>query len=663
MILEQLTLRNFGLFHGKQVIDLAPVERNGKRRPIVLFGGLNGGGKTTLFDAVQLALYGPRARCSKRASLGYSDFLLQCIHHGISPEEGAGVWLSFRYASEGELHDYEVRRNWQVQDGKLRESLLVFQDGLPNNSLSTNWAQVVEELIPLEISQVFFFDGEKIRSLAEDASSSQALGVAVKALLGLDIVERLIADSAVLQTRLGRQAGTPESRAEVEELEGRGRAGRAEVARLHAEHASLQNDYERAENRRKETLAAFAAAGGRHWQARQEREQGLAQLKTLIDHMAGRLLEMAAGELPLALVPELLEAVEQQADRERRAGEDEIMQRLLVRRDAQLLEVLREARATARLIQKVEEYLAADRRERTAPEAPGHRLDLSTSARSLLAQLRERRLAAVGDETRRLLIQLGQAVQESDDLDRALASTPDEEAIKQVVEDFETAAQEAAVLEERSRRLEGELTAQRDELREWETKLERLLLGQVEKEFAHEDSRRMMQLAGRTKGTMERFLEKATASKIDRLSALITESFRYLLRKQTLIDRIVIDPGTFDVTLYDDEGSAVPRHRLSEGEKQIFAIAMLWGLARAAARPLPTMIDTPMARLDSAHRRHLVERYFPNASHQVVIFSTDTEVDRPYYQALGPSVARAYHLDYDEAAKVAVAREGYFWRD
>jgi DNA sulfur modification protein DndD len=69
MILENLTVRDLGLFAGKQVFDLTPVARNGKTRPITLFGGINGGGKTTLFDAIQLALYGPRARCSKRFNL------------------------------------------------------------------------------------------------------------------------------------------------------------------------------------------------------------------------------------------------------------------------------------------------------------------------------------------------------------------------------------------------------------------------------------------------------------------------------------------------------------------------------------------------------------------------------------------------------------------
>ncbi|HET6878994.1 MAG TPA: hypothetical protein VFI31_02495 [Pirellulales bacterium] len=107
-------------------------------------------------------------------------------------------------------------------------------------------------------------------------------------------------------------------------------------------------------------------------------------------------------------------------------------------------------------------------------------------------------------------------------------------------------------------------------------------------------------------------------------------------------------------------GQALSKQRLSEGEKQIFAISVLWGLARASARSLPAIIDTPMARLDARHREHLVERYFPNASHQVIILSTDTEVDRRYYESLEPHLARAYHLNYSEAERATVAEEGYF---
>ena len=54
---------------------------------------------------------------------------------------------------------------------------------------------------------------------------------------------------------------------------------------------------------------------------------------------------------------------------------------------------------------------------------------------------------------------------------------------------------------------------------------------------------------------------------------------------------------------------------------------------------------------------------FPNASHQVVIFSTDTEVDRRDYELLRPHVARTYHLRYDEHARMTVGQQGYFWNE
>jgi DNA sulfur modification protein DndD len=69
-----------------------------------------------------------------------------------------------------------------------------------------------------------------------------------------------------------------------------------------------------------------------------------------------------------------------------------------------------------------------------------------------------------------------------------------------------------------------------------------------------------------------------------------------------------------------------------------------------------------MGRLDSEHRNQLVERYFPHASHQVIILSTDTEIEVKYFKKLQPSVARAYHLNYDESGRMTNVEEGYFWK-
>ena len=132
-------------------------------------------------------------------------------------------------------------------------------------------------------------------------------------------------------------------------------------------------------------------------------------------------------------------------------------------------------------------------------------------------------------------------------------------------------------------------------------------------EFAQDDKQRMARIAAKTRVVMKEFLARATERKIDRLSDLITESFRYLLRKQTMVERIHIDRASLPaITPITKRGTPLSKERKPEGEKQIFAISVLWGLAPRRPIPLPAIIDTPMACGSSPRiGRHLVERYFP----------------------------------------------------
>ena len=102
MIFTELVLENFGPYLGKQVINLRP-EADDNTRPIILFGGMNGGGKTTLMDAIRLALYGIRAQCSNRGNLSYGDFLSQCVNRNTPLGENTRVELAFQhnFASQG----------------------------------------------------------------------------------------------------------------------------------------------------------------------------------------------------------------------------------------------------------------------------------------------------------------------------------------------------------------------------------------------------------------------------------------------------------------------------------------------------------------------------------------------------------------------------------
>ena len=125
----------------------------------------------------------------------------------------------------------------------------------------------------------------------------------------------------------------------------------------------------------------------------------------------------------------------------------------------------------------------------------------------------------------------------------------------------------------------------------------------------------------------------------------------------------LFDRATFDATLIDKSGAEIRKSSLSAGEKQVYAIAMLWALARTSGRALPMIIDTPLARLDSEHRSTIVERYFPEASHQVIVLSTDTEVDDRLLEKLAPSISHSFRLEYEHDRRATHVVPGYFEHD
>ena len=112
--------------------------------------------------------------------------------------------------------------------------------------------------------------------------------------------------------------------------------------------------------------------------------------------------------------------------------------------------------------------------------------------------------------------------------------------------------------------------------------------------------------------------------------------------------------------MYDKNEDVILRDDLSEGEKQMFATSVLWALARTSGRSLPFIIDTPLARLDMDHRDNLVDEFFPVASHQTIILSTDSEISKPYYEKLKPYITRSYSMDYDNEKLCSKVSNKYF---
>ncbi len=119
-----------------------------------------------------------------------------------------------------------------------------------------------------------------------------------------------------------------------------------------------------------------------------------------------------------------------------------------------------------------------------------------------------------------------------------------------------------------------------------------------------------------------------------------------LNHKPELITRIQILPDSnFEVKLFNAQNTEIDKTKLSAGEKEIYAISLLWPLVQVSGKKMPILIDTPFGRLDSIHRRNLTKNYFPKASHQVLLLSQDEEVTGEYYQILKPCLAQEWTIE------------------
>lgn len=656
MIIDSITLNNFGAYSGCQEAKLTPEEG----KPIILFGGMNGGGKTTLLDAVQLAFYGPKARLSNRGRLGYREYLRESIHRGSDPKEGAGITVRFRRTAGGKIRHFELQRNWHEGAKGIEEKVRVICDGVFDDIFTEHWDQTINTYLPIGIAHLFFFDGEQIKELAEGHHAADILGTAVHSLLGLDLVDRLETDLKIFERRKKSENLDQEAAQKLAQAQSEFEQIDRELEKLAMQEGALVNEAGRLgkELRAKEEL--FRTEGGELYLRRKELETELVLLKTQKTEIETQFRELAAGPLPLLLVEDLLGEVEDMARHEAEVRRARVLHDALGTRDNEVLATLSKENISDEAIRKITRILKADRCGRVGLAQAPIILDADDSLAHQLAHLRSSILPAVRQQASDYVAKLSALEEKIARMEDETERIPTAERIAAVQKELNTvrSAHEAKLAELEALRIRKQ--ALQRERTASEARLDKIGEYEMESRFAEDDRQRILKHSQRVRDTLGRFRIRVIQRHTDRLETLMLESFRRLLRKTDLIGDLVINPETFEVTLTGRDGKTLPFDRLSAGEKQLLATSLLWGLARASGRPVPTIIDTPLGRLDSSHRRHLIERYFPNASHQVLLLSTDEEIVGSYYAALKPYITRAYLLDHDQKSGQTKLKSGYF---
>lgn len=666
MILTELVLDNFGLYRGRNVFDLRPRVRYRQERPVILFGGKNGAGKTTILEAINLCLYGPLAISGRPSRREYEDYLRQRIHRSPSavmqPNE-AQVELEFEYSEGGRKRLYRVVRVWVAQPGGgLRESLDVFSDGRPLDVISRDhWEDFLRELLPPGISRLFFFDGERVKELAEDDSAQDAFHRSLLGLLGLDLVDTLQGDLQTYLSRKRREGADSTLLHEIDSLEEGKKKAIDHTGELRQKVANLRGLFENAVSRQARIEDELRAEGSRLIAKRDELRDVQTRTAARLDELEQQARDLCAGVLPFSTAPDLLVKLRKQLlnesdARKRRVAGDLLKKELRsLKRLSPSAKIKGKAKLpTASATTQVVNYLMERLQEREVAEL---RHDLSPADERKLLGWIDSALDEAPGNARRLAGNIEKVVRQQKGTGRELDQVPEEELLSPKAKDLTEASEIVGNRRAELREAEEACTISEKNVQDIERQIRRI---EERLEKSNQTELRISR-AERTVRALEEFRDRLLRAKLAELEEAFTAAHRKLSRKGDLIQRITIKPETLEMILIDHHGRPIPQSQLSAGEKQIYAICMLWALGHASGRPLPVVVDTPLGRLDSDHRAGLVDRYFPHASHQVIVLSTDTEVDEHFFEGLRKHLSHAYHLVYDPVDERTVVQEGYFW--
>ena len=672
MKLKAIILENFGLFRGHNRIDLNTRKKYGKVKPLVLIGGKNGSGKTTILESIRLCLYGKRAVADRISIADYQEYLRSKIHRdddALIKSNSAAVGLVFTHSQLGEKHEYEVVRSWEQNGSKLIVNLEVLKNGEPIDEIDReNADEFLSDLIPQGVSQLYFFDGEKIQQLAESSDEDAALSDAIKSLLGLELIDRLQSDLKIYSGRMAAKSSSSETTKQIQEV-------LKEIVTLEEAYSCAQRKLEEAESEcdrarieidRQEIR--LAREGGAYADKRELIQENRKKHETNVNDLENLIRRHAEDLLPFTLVPELCDKVEKQIELEQIFNQQNILDCAIEDRIAScqtaLCELIDNSLKKLSLSnvnsfkKQVERTLkksfASEKSQR--PINSVHNLSQPQAVKLLSAI--DKCKKEIPKEIAGIRSTLEKETRLLQKAENDLKKVPNDDQLQPVIQEINRLNQQLGakkLLVSQSKTELNSIAFKRDDLRRKHKKLEA------------EDSRaskkaEKQRLTDSVQKVLEKYREKLLLSKASELGNALQNRFSELWRKGDRAKRIEINQHTFEVTLFDRNERPVPKKELSAGEKQMYAISVLWALADVSGRPLPIVIDTPLGRLDADHRSHLVNRYFPHASHQVIILSTDTEIDQEFFSDLQPALSHAIKLTYDQHEVRTIIEDGYFWK-
>lgn len=693
MKINNIILHNFGSYEGTTDFETRPCDG----RNIVLIGGKNGAGKTTLFTAMRLCLYGYKSMGYKNSNSFYNRAVVKLINNTakITKPTTTFVTMCIELNNGQGMDSFLLTRKWELNES-LIESFSVLKNGADLSADEiADFEKYVVSLIPPELFNLYFFDGEKIADFFMDEGSNTRIKDAFLTLCGYDTFD-------IMRKNFKRiRAGIPTSAPALDEY----------IVAKDA-LASAKSLYHDLTDRLKACVDAIADCEATldaeekeyHQKGGITEEEWNQKLYTLKEEEKKRetynalLKKWANDVIPFIMLRKQILALKAQIENENQAL-----------KYTYFCEVLNSPAVQALVKDKLAEIDSAAFADFGTEKEPI--LNLSFEQNSLILAQINTILSFEQDKVEKCK----KAIKRSLNLTAKIRKEIESSSITSVQEYMKRRAQlfeeKSALLVQRVE-LEQQLVAQKEALI-----LAEQQLGKVQTRLEEELKKASINdISARAIVMLDKLQEILYRRQIDKVENCFRKEIRTLMRKTHFIDDIYIDDN-FNTHIYRTEKVSIEKIRkalktnteeqllafwgakamqtlykkansnayndmckyfesvdikslslqieidkasLSNGEKQIFIMALYYSLVSLCNHELPFVIDTPFARIDTEHRHNISKHFFSELKGQVFILSTNEEINSSHVQILKDKIAATYMLENSDNKRTVVVKNSYF---
>ena len=693
MKINNIILHNFGSYEGTTNFDTRPCDG----RNIVLIGGKNGAGKTTLFTAMRLCLYGYKSMGYKNPNSFYNRAVVKLINNTakITKPTTTFVTMCIELNNGQGMDSFLLTRKWELNES-LIETFSVLKNGADLSADEiADFEKYVVSLIPPELFNLYFFDGEKIANFFMDEGSNTRIKEAFLTLCGYDTFD-------IMRKNFKRiRAGIPTSAPALDEY----------IVAKDA-LASAESLYHDLTDRLKACVDAIADCEATldaeekeyHQKGGITEEEWNQKLYTLKEEEKKRetynalLKKWANDVIPFIMLRKQILALKAQIENENQAL-----------KYTYFCEVLNSPAVQTLVKDKLAEIDSAAFADFGTEKEPI--LNLSFEQNSLILAQINTILSFEQDKVEKCK----KAIKRSLNLTAKIRKEIESSSITSVQEYMKRRAQlfeeKSALLVQRVE-LEQQLVAQKEALT-----LAEQQLGKVQTRLEEELKKASINdISARAIVMLDKLQEILYRRQIDKVENCFRKEIRTLMRKTHFIDDIYIDDN-FNTHIYRTEKVSIEKIRkalktnteeqllafwgakamqtlykkansndyndmckyfesvdikslslqieidkasLSNGEKQIFIMALYYSLVSLCNHELPFVIDTPFARIDTEHRHNISKHFFSELKGQVFILSTNEEINSSHVQILKDKIAATYMLENSDNKRTVVVKNSYF---